>query len=140
VKDGQVPSASCPITFCTQTLHSATRSLCKIISEYHGVLVETSNCSQLFVHSPRDRIYLFGFSRGAYTARALAGMLHKVGLLPQFNNEQVPFAYKIFARTDKAGWDLSNKFKETFTAYVKLTFILSSPMTDITPLLSRFKS
>ena len=25
-----------------------------------------------------DRICLFGFSRGAYTARALAGMLHKV--------------------------------------------------------------
>lgn len=25
-----------------------------------------------------DRICLFGFSRGAYTARALAGMVHKV--------------------------------------------------------------
>jgi predicted esterase len=25
-----------------------------------------------------DKISLFGFSRGAYTARALAGMLHKV--------------------------------------------------------------
>ncbi|KAH9081489.1 hypothetical protein EDB83DRAFT_2669902 [Lactarius deliciosus] len=25
-----------------------------------------------------DRVCLFGFSRGAYTARALAGMLHKV--------------------------------------------------------------
>lgn len=28
---------------------------------------------------------LFGFSRGAYTARALAGMLNKVGLLPPDN-------------------------------------------------------
>ncbi len=27
-----------------------------------------------------DKICMFGFSRGAYTARALAGMLHKVGL------------------------------------------------------------
>lgn len=25
-----------------------------------------------------DKICIFGFSRGAYTARALAGMLHKV--------------------------------------------------------------
>jgi uncharacterized protein (DUF2235 family) len=25
-----------------------------------------------------DRICIFGFSRGSYTARALAGMLHKV--------------------------------------------------------------
>lgn len=30
---------------------------------------------------PDDRIYLFGFSRGAYTARALAGMLRTVGLV-----------------------------------------------------------
>jgi uncharacterized protein (DUF2235 family) len=28
-----------------------------------------------------DRIYLFGFSRGAYTVRVLAGLIHKVGLL-----------------------------------------------------------
>lgn len=28
-----------------------------------------------------DNIFLFGFSRGAYTARVLAGLIHKVGLL-----------------------------------------------------------
>ena len=28
-----------------------------------------------------DEIFLFGFSRGAYTVRALAGLIHKVGLL-----------------------------------------------------------
>jgi uncharacterized protein (DUF2235 family) len=28
-----------------------------------------------------DEIYLFGFSRGAYTVRALAGLIHKVGLI-----------------------------------------------------------
>jgi uncharacterized protein (DUF2235 family) len=28
-----------------------------------------------------DQIYLFGFSRGAYTVRVLAGLIHKVGLL-----------------------------------------------------------
>lgn len=34
-----------------------------------------------------DDIFLFGFSRGAYTVRVLAGMIHKVGLLapPQSN-------------------------------------------------------
>src|SRR5215510_9374897 len=29
---------------------------------------------------PGDRVYIFGFSRGAYTARALCGMLHFVGV------------------------------------------------------------
>ncbi len=32
-------------------------------------------------YSPGDAIYIVGFSRGAYTARALAGMITKVGLL-----------------------------------------------------------
>lgn len=34
-----------------------------------------------------DDIYLFGFSRGAYTVRVLAGLIHKVGILaPQQSN------------------------------------------------------
>jgi len=34
-----------------------------------------------------DEIFLFGFSRGAYTVRVLAGLIHKVGLLnPQQQN------------------------------------------------------
>lgn len=36
-----------------------------------------------------DKISIFGFSRGAYTARCLAGMLHKVGCLPPGNRSQV---------------------------------------------------
>jgi uncharacterized protein (DUF2235 family) len=36
-----------------------------------------------------DKICLFGFSRGAYTVRCLTGMLHKVGLLPANNSDQV---------------------------------------------------
>ncbi len=34
-----------------------------------------------------DDIYLFGFSRGAYTVRVLAGLIHKIGILaPQQSN------------------------------------------------------
>lgn len=32
-------------------------------------------------YSPRDEIYLLGFSRGAFTARTIAGMIGVVGLL-----------------------------------------------------------
>ncbi len=32
-------------------------------------------------YEPGDAIYLFGFSRGAYTARSLAGMINKLGLI-----------------------------------------------------------
>lgn len=70
-----------------------------------------------------DRICIFGFSRGAYTARALAGMLHKVGLLPASNHQQVPFAYKMFTRADPLGWEQSNAFKEAFSIDVTIEFI-----------------
>lgn len=32
-------------------------------------------------YSPGDYVYIFGFSRGAYTARFLAEMIQKIGLL-----------------------------------------------------------
>ncbi|TFY54789.1 hypothetical protein EVG20_g9565 [Dentipellis fragilis] len=43
-----------------------------------------------------DCIYLFGFSRGAYQVRALAAMIHKVGLIHKGNEAQIPFAYELF--------------------------------------------
>lgn len=45
-------------------------------------------------YGPGDRIYIFGFSRGAFTARFLARMVSEVGLLSMGNEELVPFAYQ----------------------------------------------
>jgi uncharacterized protein (DUF2235 family) len=42
----------------------------------HSILV--FNVLTLFLDKAGDRICIFGFSRGAYTARGLAGMIHKV--------------------------------------------------------------
>ncbi|KAK7442224.1 hypothetical protein VKT23_016195 [Stygiomarasmius scandens] len=70
-----------------------------------------------------DRICIFGFSRGAYTARSLAGMIHKVGVLPACNHQQVPFAYKMYTSTDELGWKQSNAFKKTFSIDVDIEFI-----------------
>jgi len=44
-----------------------------------------------------DRVFLFGFSRGAYTARVLAGLLHQLGLLPRGNYNLIPYAMEIFS-------------------------------------------
>ncbi len=43
-----------------------------------------------------DKIYVFGFSRGAFTARFLARMIATIGLLSKGNEEMVPFAYKSY--------------------------------------------
>ena len=47
-----------------------------------------------------DDIYLFGFSRGAYTVRVLAALLHKVGLLlPQQQNSRRSGAQRVSAKS-----------------------------------------
>ena len=43
-----------------------------------------------------DRIFIFGFSRGAFTARALAGMLFKLGLLQKGSENLISYASKIY--------------------------------------------
>ena len=40
--------------------------------------------------SPVDHIYIFGFSRGAFTARTLAGLIAKCGILDKASEEAVP--------------------------------------------------
>ncbi|KAJ7490759.1 hypothetical protein FB451DRAFT_1124330 [Mycena latifolia] len=74
-------------------------------------------------YTANDRICIFGFSRGAYTARSLAGMIHKVGLLPVCNHQQIPFAYKMYTSTDEKGWKQSNAFKKAFSIDVDIEFV-----------------
>jgi uncharacterized protein (DUF2235 family) len=50
-------------------------------------------------------------------------MLHKVGLLPPNNHNQVPFAYKLFTDTTPFGWDQSNAFKRSFSIDVEVEFV-----------------
>ncbi|KAF2150655.1 hypothetical protein K461DRAFT_229140 [Myriangium duriaei CBS 260.36] len=73
-----------------------------------------------------DLIYIFGFSRGAYTARFLSEMLFSIGLLSRGNEEMVRFAWDTFSdyqrsrgnvpqtTKDKAHKVYMDKFKKTF--------------------------
>jgi uncharacterized protein (DUF2235 family) len=70
-----------------------------------------------------DRICLFGFSRGSYTVRCLAGMLHKVGLLPAHNQAQISFAYRMYKDDTSNGDTMSADFKNTFSQNVTVYFI-----------------
>ncbi len=47
-------------------------------------------------YAPGDRIYLFGFSRGAYTIRSLVGLIRSIGMLPRQGVRKIPQAYKIY--------------------------------------------
>jgi uncharacterized protein (DUF2235 family) len=91
--------------------------------------VETAYTHLMEVWEPGDRIFLYGFSRGAYTVRVLAGMLHQIGLLPRGSENLVPYAMQYFgalraAEDDqhsaqaKAYFDLCDQFRETFARVV----------------------
>jgi uncharacterized protein (DUF2235 family) len=49
-----------------------------------------------------DEIWIFGFSRGAYTARSLAGIIRKCGLLDIYTPKLLAEAYKLYRNTDEA--------------------------------------
>ncbi|VDB96523.1 unnamed protein product [Peniophora sp. CBMAI 1063] len=57
-----------------------------------------------------DRIFLFGFSRGAYQVRVLSAMIHKVGLIDRGNEKQIPFAYKWYTNTDNSEEEKEHSF------------------------------
>jgi uncharacterized protein (DUF2235 family) len=47
-----------------------------------------------------DEIYLYGFSRGAYTVRSLAGLIYCSGLLARNKIRQAPRAYELYRDSD----------------------------------------
>jgi uncharacterized protein (DUF2235 family) len=81
------------------------------------------------VYRAGDDIYLFGFSRGAYTVRALAGVLHMFGLLCPGNDGLVPYVTRMFGSASKDlakgkdTFDVAERFKQTFSRDVILHFV-----------------
>jgi uncharacterized protein (DUF2235 family) len=49
-----------------------------------------------FNYEPNDPIYLFGFSRGAYTVRSLAGLLRKCGVLRREHVDKADAALRLY--------------------------------------------
>lgn len=76
-----------------------------------------------------DQVFLFGFSRGAYTVRVLAGLLHTLGLLPRGCANMLPYTLRLFKGMRSAGapdhadnnrnyWSLCNEFRWTFARVI----------------------
>jgi uncharacterized protein (DUF2235 family) len=68
-----------------------------------------------------DRVWIIGFSRGAYTARALAGFLHKCGLLHEQLHDLVPYAYDIYRKEHRP--HIVEGFKATFARPCPVHFV-----------------
>ena len=68
-----------------------------------------------------DKIYLFGFSRGSYTVRALASLLHVFGLLCRGNHGAIPYILRMYSHRTRVAnhkhvtFPVDEAFKWQFT-------------------------
>lgn len=76
-----------------------------------------------------DKVYLFGFSRGAYTARVLSGFIRSVGLLEKGCQNLIPYAFDIYGKKKKIrgkktiDFALTAKFKSTYSRSCDIHFM-----------------
>jgi uncharacterized protein (DUF2235 family) len=57
----------------------------------------------VYNHEPDDEIFLFGFSRGAFTVRTLAGFMNFVGLIEKEGDYWIPEIYESYERSEGPG-------------------------------------
>jgi uncharacterized protein (DUF2235 family) len=90
----------------------------------YGISDNIADAYQFLMHTfeDGDQVYVFGFSRGAYTARALCGMLHTVGLLMEGNEGLVPYAIRMI-KQKKIDFQVTSDFKCTFSRDCKPHFV-----------------
>lgn len=101
----------------------ATRLLGKAIG--YGLEADVRDAYVFLMNSfePGDKVFLFGFSRGAYTVRVVASLLHMYGLLPRGNEPLVPYAIRMMTADVKDRFMLANQFKGTFATVCKPWFV-----------------
>ncbi len=73
-------------------------------------------------YEENDRVFIFGFSRGAYTARALAGFIHACGLLEKGCQNLIPYAMKLYKKP-KVDFRILQKFKSTYGRSCNVHFL-----------------
>ena len=63
-----------------------------------GISRNVRECYRFLVenYEPGDELYLLGFSRGAFTARSLAGLVRNSGILCRQHVARIPDAYRLY--------------------------------------------
>lgn len=97
-----------------------------------GVRKKIQNAYRLLMdcYEPGDKVYIYGFSRGAFTARSLAGLLHDYGLLKPELSNLVKQVSRMYHRGKKSNQnkkgvpdDVRHEFQRLFTQPCKPTLI-----------------
>ncbi len=119
-------------------LTTVARKLTKVLGLMFGYgLADDVRDAYVFLmnnYEPGDRIFLFGFSRGAYTARSIASMLHLFGLIRKGNDAFVPYVVRMMLaiergllknKKDKTNeyFDLARQFRDSMARPCAVHFV-----------------
>ncbi|KAJ3486876.1 hypothetical protein NLI96_g3923 [Meripilus lineatus] len=76
------------------------------------------------MYRPGDKIFIYGFSRGAYQAMALAAMIDTVGLLRRHNEQQLPFALEMYLKCETEDYkERAKNFKKALSWDIRVHFL-----------------
>lgn len=76
------------------------------------------------LHEEGDEIFIFGFSRGAYSARSLVGLIRNCGLLKPEHKKLIPGAYSLYRTRDgHADSEHALFFRNEHSRPVKIKFL-----------------
>ena len=70
-----------------------------------------------------DDVYIVGFSRGAYTARSLVGLIRKCGLLKQNDDVLVRRSYEIYRSREKVDSEYAIAFRKANSCDIRVKFV-----------------
>lgn len=97
-----------------------------------GVYENMAECYLFLMrhYRPGDQLFIFGFSRGAFTARSVAGLVNQFGILRSHMEGMLPTLLHVYFadRSDKATFDaiaqqVSRQFADPATRHVDIHFI-----------------
>ncbi|MBK3521190.1 MULTISPECIES: DUF2235 domain-containing protein [Streptomyces] len=75
-------------------------------------------------YEPGDELYLFGFSRGAFTARSVAGLIRNCGVLRRENAGRLKAAWDLYHdRVEKPDGVASTLFRRAYAHEPRIRFI-----------------
>lgn len=94
----------------------------------HGLLANLAEAYKflIFNFQPGDQIFVFGFSRGAFSARSFTGLLHACGVLRRSHAERISEAITNYTKLNPARPDDEKALREFRWKYAKDTCVDSN--------------
>lgn len=75
-------------------------------------------------YEPDDELFLFGFSRGAFTARSLAGLVRNSGILRRDHTDRIPEAWALYRdRIEQPNGAAATLFRRSYARETEIAFI-----------------